>query len=64
MSHGWIVAVLIASWSCLTLGAFMLCRSWAVVPLSLGLALGLVAWIYTRAALTAALHPPSQEPKK
>lgn len=64
MNYGWIVALLAASWCCLTLGAFMVSGSWAVVPLSLGLAFGLVGFVYARASIVATLHTPPQESKK
>lgn len=54
----------VTSWALLTAGLTMAFHSWAVVPLSSGLALGAVCYVYARAAYIAALEEKEEDKAK
>ena len=63
MSPNQLFGTVVGAWSAITLGLVMALDSYAVVPLSVGLALAAVAYIYGRAYYVAEVHkPPEAKP--
>lgn len=58
-----LIAVILAAWALTTGGLAMAFRSWAVVPLSAGIALGVLAWIDLRAKVAAELEEKDEATK-
>lgn len=50
-----LVGLALLAWALVTTGLALAFRSWAVVPLSAGLALSAVCWVYGRAMYAEAI---------
>jgi hypothetical protein len=48
MSLNQLLGTIVGAWACITLGLVMLTGAYGIVPLSVGIGLGAVAWIYSR----------------
>jgi len=55
MSARIVLALALVAWALVTAGVALAFRSWAVVPISAGVTLGAVCWIYGRALYASAL---------
>lgn len=60
MTSNQLFGTIIGAWSSITLGLVMALDSYAVVPLSVGLALGAVAYVYGRAYYVAEVNKPPE----
>lgn len=58
-----LIVVILLSWALITCGLAMAFRSWAVVPLSAGVALGALAWVDLRAKVAAELGEKDEAKK-
>lgn len=63
MSLNQLAGVVVAAWSAITLGLVMWTGQPAIVPLSVGIALAAVAYVYGRAYYVAEVNkPPEAKP--
>ena len=63
MTASQLIGTITGAWASLTLGLVMLTGSAAVVPLSVGVALAAIAFVYGRAYYVAEVHkPPEAKP--
>ena len=62
MTANQLIGVIVGAWASLTLGLVMLTGSAAVVPLSVGLALGAVAFVFGRKLYYEELRKPEAKP--
>lgn len=60
MSLNQLAGLIVGAWASITLGLVMALDSYAVVPLSVGLALGAVAYVYGRAYYVAEVNKPPE----
>lgn len=62
MTPSQLIGTIVGAWASLTLGLVMLTGSAAVVPLSVGLALGAVAFVFGRKLYYEELRKPEAKP--
>ena len=62
MTPSQLLGTIVGAWASLTLGVYMLTGSAAVVPLSIGLALGVVAFVFVRKLYYEEIRKPEAKP--